>query len=468
MSAEMNDRAAGAVLGMAAGDALGAGYEFGPALPDDVAVRMEGGGGFGWAPGEWTDDTSMAIPLLEVAARGRRFDADALDFVAQRWLEWSRTAKDVGNQTRAVLGAARSVGTGAALAEEARRFAATHPRSAGNGSLMRTAPLALAYLDDEAGLIEAARAVSDLTHADPLAGDACVLWCLAIRRAVVTGRLDLQAGLSALPAERQREWDTRIAEAEKKQPRDFPANGWAGGALQAAWSAITHGTSLVDVLERAVRGGNDTDTVAAIAGGLAGAVHGASAVPARWRRILHGWPGLDPDQLIRMAVLAAQGGRDDRDGWPSATRFPDNGWRTLVRHPHDDGVWLGSLQALDDLPPEIDAVVSLCRVGTHQTDREQVEFWLIDKDGRNPNLDFVLRDAADTVAALREEGKTVLVHCYAGQSRTPAVGAAYSVLHRGKAADAALREVNGALPSGGAAPYFREAVRRLAATTIER
>ena len=225
---------------------------------------------------------------------------------------------------------------------------------------------------------------------------------------------------------------------------------------------------MVDVLERAVRGGNDTDTVAAIAGGLAGAVHGASAIPARWRRILHGWPGLDADALTRMAVLAAQGGWDDRDGWPSAARFPNPGWRTLVRHPHDEGVWLGSLQALDDLPAEIDAVVSLCRVGTHQTDREHVEFWLIDKDGRNPNLDFVLRDAADTVAALRAEGKTVLVHCFAGQSRTPAVGAAYSVLHLGKPADVALREVTAALPSGGAAPFLREAVRRLAATTALR
>ena len=157
---------------LSSGDALGAGYEFGPALPDDFAVRMEGGGGFGWEPGEWTDDTSMAIPLLEVAARGERFDAAALDFVAQRWLEWSSTAKDVGNQTRAVLGAARRIGTGEALHEESRRFAATHPRSAGNGSLMRTAPVALAYLHDEPGLIEAARTVSELTHADPLAGDA--------------------------------------------------------------------------------------------------------------------------------------------------------------------------------------------------------------------------------------------------------------------------------------------------------
>ncbi len=118
--------------------------------------------------------------------------------------------------------------------------------------------------------------------------------------------LNLQAGLDAIPKERQANWDARIGDAERKQPRDFPANGWAGGALQAAWSAITHGTGLRDILERAVRGGNDTDTVAAIAGGLAGAVHGASAVPEDWRRILHGWPGLRADHLERLALAAVK------------------------------------------------------------------------------------------------------------------------------------------------------------------
>lgn len=66
---DLADRAAGALLGMASGDALGAGYEFGPALPASTDVWMKGGGGFGWAPGEWTDDTQMAIPLLEAAER---------------------------------------------------------------------------------------------------------------------------------------------------------------------------------------------------------------------------------------------------------------------------------------------------------------------------------------------------------------------------------------------------------------
>ena len=71
---------------------------------------------------------------------------------------------------------------------------------------MRTAPLALAYLDDEAALVEAARAVSELTHYDPEAGDACVLWCLAIRHAILTGVLDVRIGLQHIDADRRDLW----------------------------------------------------------------------------------------------------------------------------------------------------------------------------------------------------------------------------------------------------------------------
>jgi ADP-ribosyl-[dinitrogen reductase] hydrolase len=86
---------------------------------------------------------------------------------------------------------------------------------------MRTAPVALAYLDDEDALVEAARVVSELTHHDPEAGDACVLWCLGIRRAVLTGALDVRIGLRHIDAERQGMWASRFDAAEKSQPSDF-------------------------------------------------------------------------------------------------------------------------------------------------------------------------------------------------------------------------------------------------------
>jgi len=138
---------------------------------------MVGGGSFGWEPGEWTDDTSMAIAIAEVAATGVDLrQEEALDAIAGRWHEWSQDAKDVGVQTGSVLGRAGRHGISAQTARE--ESAVLHKltgRTAGNGSLMRTAPVALAYLHDEAALVEVARAVSELTHYDPAAGDACVL-----------------------------------------------------------------------------------------------------------------------------------------------------------------------------------------------------------------------------------------------------------------------------------------------------
>ena len=98
------DRAIGALLGTAAGDALGAAYEFGPPRGPELEVAMVGGGSFGWGPGEWTDDTSMAIAIAEVAATGADLhEEEALDALVRRWHEWSKHAKDVGMQTSSVL-----------------------------------------------------------------------------------------------------------------------------------------------------------------------------------------------------------------------------------------------------------------------------------------------------------------------------------------------------------------------------
>lgn len=313
-----DDRAAGVLAGMACGDALGAPYEFGPPLGPEVPVGMVGGGPFDWAPGEWTDDTQMAVVLLDAAERaaadGSRL-TDHLDDVARGWVAWAATAPDVGAQTRAVLGAAERSGdvTATGLTAAAAAHHARTGRSGGNGSLMRTAPVALAYLDDAHALASAARRVSDLTHADPDAGDACVLWCAAIRHAVLHGELDVRAGLGLIPGDRRGLWAARLDEAETRVPASFDHNGWVVEALQSAWCAIATTPvpageprrHLVDGLEAAVRGGGDTDTVAAIAGALLGARWGASAVPDAWLVIVHGWPGQRVGDLAeRGRVLA--------------------------------------------------------------------------------------------------------------------------------------------------------------------
>jgi ADP-ribosylglycohydrolase len=304
-------RALGTLLGTAAGDALGAGYEFGPPLDDAAPVEMRGGGCFGWEPGEWTDDTAMAVAIAAVAASGADLRADeAQNSLVARWQEWARAAKDVGAQTRSVLDLVD--GTGAEAARSA--AAALHTqtgRSAGNGSLMRTAPVALAYLNDPQGLTVAARAIAELTHADPVNGEACVVWCQAIRHAVIDGELDVRYGLASLPPDRGLWWADRLDVAERSRPSDFRNNGWVVEALQAAWSAIAAtpmgaGVDPADhlrfALESAVRGGGDTDTVAAIAGGLLGAFHGVSAIPSAWQSMLHGWPGLRARDLVSLAA----------------------------------------------------------------------------------------------------------------------------------------------------------------------
>lgn len=479
------DRAIGAVLASATGDALGSQYEFGPALADDHPVEF-GVGYFGHARGEWTDDTSMAMPILQALARGESpSDTETLGRIVAEWREWSRTAPDVGVQTSSVLGALGADDKPSDYTEEhARSVSRTQHeragRSAGNGSLMRTGPVALGYLDDgqEDALVDAAGRLAQVTHWEDDNVDACVIWCLAIRHAIRTGELDIRAGLAWVPVERRDRWAIFVDEAlaPDAHPRDFrKQNGWVVRAFQGALAAIVGARStdgrpeVVDALERAIRGGGDTDTVAAIAGSLAGALWGATQVPLAWRRILHGWPGLSANDLTNLAFLAARGGKPTGDGWPTAPAVPTEGFlHTAPRqHPHDDGVWLGSLSALADLPAPfttgIGAVVSLSRVGAEQvpTGVESIRVWLIDEPGHNANLDWVLTDAANTIAALRREGKQVFVHCAEARSRTAAVAALYGMRHRGIGLYRAWADVAVVLPHFAPAQYHRDAVARI-------
>jgi len=471
-----NDRVEGVLLAAAAGDALGAPYEFGPARGPELDVAMVGGGV--WERGEWTDDTAMAIVIAEVAATGADLrDASAQNAIVARWWEWSRNAKDVGIQTGSVLRAASR--DGLITAERARTESAMlHERSgrtAGNGSLMRTAPVALAYLDDEDAMVAAARAISELTHYDPDAADACVLWCCAIRHAVHTGQLDARIGLRHIDSGRRELWSKCLDEAESARPADFPNNGWVVAALQAAWSAIATTPVPVDdpangvfradhlrlALDAAVRCGNDTDTVAAIAGALLGAAYGASAVPLEWRMLLHGWPGITAHELVALASAIERKGRPDRFDF-SYTASPID---IFARHPYDERVLLGSIGVLRELPDEVDAVVSLCRLADkdmrHTMPHAEVRLIDLTEPDENPHLDYVLHDTVRLIEQLRAEGHTVLVHCVAAYSRTPTVGALYGARLRNVSADEALRDIEAALPGAHPNPAFRKALQRL-------
>jgi len=302
--------------------------------------------------------------------------------------------------------------------------------------------------------------------------------CVVVQRnryAVLTGTLDIRVGLRHLDSDARAVWQQRLDDAETSRPADFQNNGWVVSALQAAWSAIAttpvpeddlssevfRADHLRLALDAVVRAGFDTDTVAAIAGGLLGAAHGASAVPLEWRALLHGWPGMSARGLTALARQIARGGKPDHFD----AHYP--GYRTgaLALHPFDDGVLLGGIGALRDLPAGVDAVVSLCRIGDDDVRRDipHVEVRLIDRPDadENPHLDFVLLEAVKAVERFRHDGRTVLVHCVEALSRTPTVGALYGARLRGVSADEALRAVQDVLPSASLNLAFREALQRM-------
>jgi ADP-ribosyl-[dinitrogen reductase] hydrolase len=454
------DRAAGAVVGGAVGDALGAGYEFisPPPSPDQVTMRT--GRLTGRPAGSWTDDTDMALAVAQVAAGGFRLDQPAgSDAVGDRFLDWYRGhPPDIGIQTRSVLSRASS---GTELANLAAGYARTHERAAGNGSLMRTGPVALGHLGDDMGIVTAADRISALTHADPLAREACVLWSIAIDRAIRESRLDgIFDGIDLLPEDRREFWVRTLKEAEAAPPASLRPNGFVVTALQAAWSAVTSTSDspasahLQAGLRAAVAIGDDTDTVAAIAGSLLGARYGASSVPFAWRRRLAGWPsGIGHADLVGLAVRAVNNGKDDPIGWPSAEDlmpYYAANWSPTGRVaslPEDPGVMWGDMAGLATV--ESDVFISLCRIGRNQRrGSDHYEVWLMDSESPQDNIDlgFVLADSADAVAQLRSEGHRVFVHCVRAESRTPAVATTWLTRHHGLSVVDAKERVRSVMP----------------------
>jgi ADP-ribosylglycohydrolase len=300
---DVPDRAAGCLVGLAYGDALGVPYEAGVRPLDGVPLLL--GGGLGdYEPGEWSDDTQMAICVAQAALDAELSSEAGLDAVAERFEDWyAGRPADVGIQTARVLRDAELLSGSPAgrLRAAARALHERSGRTAGNGALMRTAPVALALTGDVSAIAMAARAIAELTHPDPLAGDSCVLWCLAIDAALRGEPASPSSRVDALPAERRDQWAAWIAAADDAPPGAFADNGYTVTALQAAWASVGGAAGHLDAIHAAIGAGGDTDTVAAISGALAGAVWGLEAVrDARMSRV-HGWPGLTVDNLADLA-----------------------------------------------------------------------------------------------------------------------------------------------------------------------
>lgn len=302
-----SDRALGSVLGLATGDALGVGYEFSKPLPTALPISMIGRQEF--EPGEWSDDTAMSIPIIDAGISScGYFGNQELELIADGWFSWfENEGKGIGQQIFSVINASRYERTAEALARASeQRYIQMPNRSAGNGSLMRTAPVVLPNLDREV-IADAATRISLLTHGDPVASEACVIWSLGIAHAIEYGSFaGIYEGLELLPYHRQSFWHKALKEAQQRTPDSFHRNGWVVEALQGAWSAITTTKIPSDepsrhfqlAIETAIRGGGDTDTVAAIAGSLLGARWGLSAIPTSWIEKVHGYPALSGYGLI--------------------------------------------------------------------------------------------------------------------------------------------------------------------------
>jgi ADP-ribosyl-[dinitrogen reductase] hydrolase len=298
---ELLDRAAGCLVGQAYGDALGVPYEAG-VRPLDDAPELLGGGLGNYEQGEWSDDTHTAICIAKAALDADPSTEAGLDAIAARFEDWyAGRPADIGIQTSRVLRDAELL-TGPPAARLRAAAQGLRGRTAGNGALVRTAPVALALHGDGQAIIAAARAVAELTHPDPLAGDSCVLWSLAIDSALRGEAADPRAHVGALPAERRDQWVAWIAEADGALPGTFAENGYTVTALQTAWAATrqSRGGDFLQVIHAAVAAGGDTDTVAAIAGALAGAVFGLTAIRDHRISRVHGWPDMNVDDLAEL------------------------------------------------------------------------------------------------------------------------------------------------------------------------
>ncbi len=279
---DLRDRFRGALLGLAAGEALGAPAEFLSA--DQIAERFGviadilGGGCYDVAPGQTTDATDMTLCLAESLVE--RGDHDPED-VMRRYRDWFESRPpDVSLTVRTVLLSYRA-GTPWDLASRRAWEILGHP-VAGNGSLMRCAPLALRFRADPERLRVAAKQESMLTHFDALAGWACVAYCDLLVAALDGGLRERLPDLAGELVDEDRRVSTALLEAAVAEPEEVHNSAFVVDSLRTALWAVLRAATFEEAVCTVVNLGDDADTVGAITGALAGALHGETEIPARW------------------------------------------------------------------------------------------------------------------------------------------------------------------------------------------
>ena len=296
---DVRDRARGALLGLAAGDALGTTLEFRARDTFPPHAEITGDGPFHLRPGQWTDDTSMALALADSLLAHPGFDPDDL---MRRFLSWWRDGEysctgrcfDIGSQTGEAL---------ARYARDGNPYAgSTDAEDAGNGSLMRLAPAALRHLHDPAAARRLAVDQSRTTHGGAQATECCALFADMLREAVL--------GRPKAEVLAPRSWSGHpkvqavAAGAWRGLPRGLiQSTGYVIHTLEAALWALDGTDSFSEATVLAVNLGDDADTVGAVTGQLAGALYGMAGMPQRWLDLL-AWQDRLRDAADALAALA--------------------------------------------------------------------------------------------------------------------------------------------------------------------
>ncbi len=307
---EPRDRYQGSLLGLAVGDAVGTTLEF--KTPGSFAPikDMVGGGPFQLNVGEWTDDTSMALCLAASLIEQKGFDVrDQME----RYLRWrdegymssNGICFDIGGTVSAALSLFKETGNPFA--------GSTHPNTAGNGSIMRLAPVPLFYASHPGEALEKSAVSSCTTHGAGTAIDACRYFSGLIVGAVhgVSKEDLLSSFYSPIPNYRQQQFlVSEIAEIaagsfKKRQPPEIRGTGYVVKSLEAALWAFYHSDSFREGCLLAVNLGDDADTTGAVYGQLAGAFYGVSGIPEQWRTRLAHFSLIESlaDQLFELARI---------------------------------------------------------------------------------------------------------------------------------------------------------------------
>ena len=288
MANDCRSQAQGILLGLACGDALGRPVEF--QEPNQIerihgrVTKMLAHGTHGQPAGTITDDTEMALCIARSLVEHDTFEPDD---IAARFVDWKQSGPfDIGIMTSSAL---QRIQNGESWDEAGHREweASMEGSNAGNGSLMRCAPYAIAYQDEPAKLVEVSRQSSAITHADPRCQWSCALFNRTLANLLADVERPLETVLDDIGSELPddvRNAVEPVTAARRGEPVDISLenSGYVVTTLQAGlYHGLTAETA-EDAIVDAVMMGGDTDTIGAVAGAVAGARFGDDALPERW------------------------------------------------------------------------------------------------------------------------------------------------------------------------------------------